>query len=677
MILLLVAPAIAQSRPSDVVWIPYPREGIALGQGYDLLNNRKSSAVCIDFYEREDKGLETSYDISRVRSFSETFSKFDISASGQLDLALLKASASMQFANSARTISNAERYAVVARVRRGAFHVSPVPAPNPVAVQSSSGNQSEDSQISTENNDSFQIQWKKNGITEKNFNNLCGTHYVAVIINGIDIKATITTSESSSDENSSFGGKAEVELGAFFKGKAEISGESEAAQKLHNSSIISHIIGGDKYKLPTTVEQLAAHIREATDRQIDEAARPMMIGVRSYQGIGTGSSIDAFESADTLKPAIFAYFSAREALDRLNLADEFRLTALTNPEESEGLILSDEYEIYNNLDNAYRSMVSLRGALQICRDLLREENRARVRAASDNLLSQGANTSSSSAIELIYRGAAELAEAKRGNAISILTDDRRATPHQTNQAITLDDCMTGLVDLPSVVNAQDAFLSSLVSMPFYPNDLLLDPWITAESIVDSVLLTESSETEAQSDYDKQIAQIEQERFECTSKAQQVFLESGNLDIDLDPTRVIGSNTAAYQQCLSTFNERKKELEESLSETVAQAQAAYKQISEAVARHIYRAHFIEVRRGMCGDDLGHQICAMTYPEVVSRIREKLTLNEYALSAIKGALMPPTEGVPTTKEKETKTTNEGKPPKKYYKDPCFYDKLYECP
>ena len=432
--ILLVGTSSAVAQPTEVVWLPYPKEGIELGQGYDLLNNRKSSAVCIDFFPVEDTGLETTYEISRVRSFSETFSKFDISASGQLSLAILKASASMNFANSARTISNAERYAVNAKVRRGAFYVSPVPGSKPGGTLSSSDNR-DGSDIPVPGNSdvsSSQIDWKSKGIDEENFENLCGTHYVAAILTGVDIKATITTSESSSDEKSSFGGSAEADIGGFFKAKAELSGASEAIQKLHNSSVASYILGGHKYKLPTTVEELATHIREATDSQIEEAPRPMMIGVMSYKGIGSGSQIDAFESADTLKPAIFAYFSAREALDRLNLANEYRLSSTA---QTTGIVLHDEFDLYNNLDIAYRSMISIRGALRACRDFLRQENENRIRNARSQIQRNKDGAAADPSLRVVYDAAARIAAENRKAARESL-EEQASVGKRTSESLT-------------------------------------------------------------------------------------------------------------------------------------------------------------------------------------------------------------------------------------------------
>ena len=84
--LLLFLNSTSALPQESVVWLPYPEDGVTLGQGFDLLSNRKTPSVCVDFVPVEDAGLETASHLSTLNSFHEVFSSMSITASGALDM---------------------------------------------------------------------------------------------------------------------------------------------------------------------------------------------------------------------------------------------------------------------------------------------------------------------------------------------------------------------------------------------------------------------------------------------------------------------------------------------------------------------------------------------------------------------------------------------------------------
>ena len=212
-------------------------------------------------------------------------------------------------------------------------------------------------------------------------------------------------------------------------------------------------------------------------------------------------------------------------------------------------------------------------------------------------------------------------------------------------------------------------------MPFYPKDLLKDPWITREDLLAAASQFKSLESSPQIEYDKKLAELETERQACLTAAQNnaVFEE---IEItDITSLELTGVTVEVAEACRKKYADQKDKLDDGLTADMEKAHAEYRKVSEAISRHIYRAHFVELRRGMCGDDLGHQICAMTYPQVTNRIRSSLSLSEDDMAFIVRELTP--DNPPPPEPKKTKVAPTGKPKKTYVHHGCYHTPGQLCP
>lgn len=661
-ILIVASTALSETSPEgEIVWLPYPDEGIVLGQGFNLMDNTKAAAICVRFKTKVDKGYETTYNISHLDSFAEAFSAFEVSASGQLDLALLSAKSNLQFTNSARKLSDSERYALTVRVRRGARHATPV----------SSGSSSEPADAGP----AWRVSFRELNLDlDQTFDEACGTHYVGTILEGVDLKAVLTTLESNVEGNTSFSGSVEVNVAEIFKGKGSIAATLKNTEKALQANLDSHILGGEKYELPTDVPGLTAFAKQMTAVHSDSSPRPMLIGLVPYSSLGSKGS--AFELAETLGPAIFAYFTAREARDRLILAVNHRQKQLS------GLVLMDEIGLFREIDYAYRKMINLRQSLRTCRELLLEINEERAVKAAEKVVAAEGDAGGALDLAAVYTAMVESAEIQRSDALKATfagnsgkmsdaelqfqdTDGAEVDVAESEPDKEKDLCLVGLSDTLHVREATRVFLRSLALMPLYPEDLKRDPYVSFETLGNAAKAVAESGNSAVGQLTSRIADLREQKWQSCNRTRllspaeineamgcpapqphsggALFMALGLDSIPrpsescFDPTVPI-TETVTDEACEARFDSQIKEAEAEAAQIEVSLKQQYEILVQAIGRHVYRAHYNAARNSICGDELRHEICWISYDEAVASFVSTFQISPAQAKSIADTLLP---------------------------------------
>src|SRR5690606_20915319 len=102
-----------------------PQAGVVLGQGYNLLTDSPSTGTCVNFRAVQDPSQQISYTFDEVTSKTETMSKLDISASGSLKMAILNASASLNFLTQEEFDVDTKKFLLTANVVNSALFAAP------------------------------------------------------------------------------------------------------------------------------------------------------------------------------------------------------------------------------------------------------------------------------------------------------------------------------------------------------------------------------------------------------------------------------------------------------------------------------------------------------------------------------------------------------------------------
>ena len=450
LLLFVSGPAISSD---SLIWLPYPEDGITLGQGFDILRNQKTPAVCVDYVPVEDAGLETSYNTSTLNSFTDVFSSLDIRSSGALDMSIFRASSKLQFANQIKTTSIDERFMFNANILRGALYASPQRSFKRGVTHPNS--QSEHTiQDSTPPRVTFRRDL--DGIADFVFSTQCGHGFVSAIVTGIELNVIITTLKETSEHFAKLSGSLKLEaLEGLIKGSGSIEGSSDAVKSMESFQLNSFILGGEQYSLPTTMEKLRDFV-VALPSLVDQHPRPVRIAVTPYSAITTGGGFGVFHNASTLRQLIYSHFAAREARDRISSI----LEDLRNNDKVELIFLHDEVELFRKAQVTNQLMLELQEMMLTCRSIL---------AVSNSELSVQVPRKSMQDVGQIYRALEGLPRnvpmGERqisyrifgGSAPTITADDGRE--------FALAECVSGDRAQRNVQLALETYFFSLASIP--------------------------------------------------------------------------------------------------------------------------------------------------------------------------------------------------------------------
>ena len=372
------------SDANDLVWVEYPQSGVVLGQGYNLLTDSPATGTCVDFRAVQDPSQQTSYRFDEVTSKTETMSKLNISASGSLKMAILDATASLNFLTQEEFTVDTKKFLLTADVTNSSLFAAPsfdyklgaknlvpfvgnnfvdnpeseTPTGTPPAPVQGQPEQAGPARTSI----SFKEDHFKEDIED------CGHGFVAAIVSGASVQAFMTMSSEDAKSLTDIKGSVQADIGGIFS----VSGSIESKQK-HNSLVTRSNVsvfksGGAGGPLTVDYEKLKTSLLNLP-KEASTTPRPLRIGILPYSAL---SKLNQTNDVTALffKKAVSAYFLALDVFERTSsvIDDNFSAQGLAGPARRQPFaILPFDTYLQTNTD-ALRLASDLSATLVLCRD---------------------------------------------------------------------------------------------------------------------------------------------------------------------------------------------------------------------------------------------------------------------------------------------------------------------
>jgi hypothetical protein len=367
---IMAVPSIASSQGNNIVWIEYPESGVVLGQGYNMLEHEPTYGTCIDFVPVQDPSQEISYKFEEVSSTTDIKNKLDISASGSMKMAILKATAHLNFLADEKFRLDTKKFFLRATVTNSALFTAP-------SVSFKKGA----TVLGQEEADANYVAENRTGAIEipgagDQFNvSKCGHGFVAAIISGASLDSFLTWSKSDADSLAKITGGLEANIGGIFTVKGSLESRQQAHNIQESTSISVFKSGGAggsiAYNLDSLKQSLSNLTQEATT-----VPKPIRIGVLPYSALNQappGHDVNALIFQD----AVAAYFLAKDVFDNTSaVIDEyFNFSSTEKPADAdirrrEALVVFD-IEGYVDLNQrAMNTANELSSFLSLCKDAL-------------------------------------------------------------------------------------------------------------------------------------------------------------------------------------------------------------------------------------------------------------------------------------------------------------------
>lgn len=307
---------IASAQDDDIIWIDYPEEGAVLGQGYDLLNGRVTLGRCVDFVPVQDPSQVITYKFEEVNSTTEVVSKTQISASGSMKMAIVKASARLSFLSDEKFTLNTSKFLLSAEVTNSALFAAPALGLKKganIAVPFAASKEQPNINHLTPYLGKFSVAPRGNEPTVFKDVKLCGQGYVAAIVSGAAVDAFLTMSKSNAEALADIKGGLEADIAGVFKVSGSFEQQQSSKEVQDSTSVSVFRYGGATgdiaYDLPSLKESLKSLVTDAASQP-----KPVRIGIVPYKRIST--DLIRTIKADDYSEAISAYFLAKDIMGR-------------------------------------------------------------------------------------------------------------------------------------------------------------------------------------------------------------------------------------------------------------------------------------------------------------------------------------------------------------------------
>ena len=625
----------------SVVWLPYPEDGVTLGQGFDILRNLKTPAVCIDYVPVEDAGLETSYDTFTLNSFTDVFSSLDIHSSGALDMSIFRASSKLHFANKIKTTSIGQQFMFNANILRGALYASPQESFKRGANHPNS-RMPNVPELPLWPRVKFRQDLGK--IENFDFSTHCGHGFVSAIVTGIELNAAITTSGETSAHTAKLSGSLKLEaLEGLIKGSGSIEGKSEAVKSLETSQLKSFILGGENYSLPTTIDKLREFVI-GLPVLADQYPRPVRIAISPYSSLTTGSGFNVFHNASSLRHLIYSYFAAREARDRISTV----LEDMGSEEHSSSMFIHDEVELFREAHEINRTMLELQELLAACRKVLSQENSKLSLQVDEAFMGNAGKT---------YRALENLSRDYPMDKKEIASGLYRGTPSsdvtKEMEKLDLAGCISGTRVRESVGRALQGYFFSLASIPIDLEALEDSEISTLEFRASIELLARSYVTEKIIAVDDLRASSLSHWAHCTQDLKRRvkalrLLGVNQSRLQLAVTEEAGLDNSCNEKFDTKWEEFSTQSSDSADENKEKTLAAMAIVREVLAREMYRKSIYPILQSMCRADIQYSLCAYSYNQTMLAVGKHVGMSRADVLQMARILSIQFDSLPTDKD-----------------------------
>lgn len=363
------------SYAEDMIWLDYPQSGVVLGQGYNLLEDKVAYGTCVDFIPVQDPSQFINFRFEEVNSHSEVQSKTKISASGSMRMAILNASARLQFLSDEKFQLDTTKFFLNAEVTNSSLFAAPsVSYKRGVTIPNTPNPQTPInwSEVAEENN--YRITVKDGSLRN---HQRCGHGFVAAIISGAAVDAFLTFSKSDADALAEIDGGLEADIAGIFRVSGSFEQRQRSVERQDRTSISLFRYGGERGSIAFDLAGLKESIRELTQDAVD-APKPIRIGILPYSAIDTQADVTQPISAFDYSSEISAYFLARDVFEKTSDAiDAFANIPKIREERTDDtpIAVARQIESYIDLNDKAMNLASrMSNALRLCQGVITDIN---------------------------------------------------------------------------------------------------------------------------------------------------------------------------------------------------------------------------------------------------------------------------------------------------------------
>lgn len=388
---LAAPPSWGQSR-DDLIWIDYPEQGVVLGQGYNLVTDEPTQGVCVDFVPVQDPSQEVSYRFEEVTTHSTINSSSRIHASGSLKMALVKASAKLDFYSKENFSIDTTKFLLTADITNSALFAGASFAykqgaglANVASIPEALRKGATDSilRAAAPANAAENVGVKfKNAALRNNIKH-CGQGYVAAIVSGAEVDAFLTFSKSDAEAVAEIKAGIKATMGGVFSASGSFAQNQQAIERNERTEVNVYRSGGRATAFAYTVDALRTSLQQLP---VDAAAhpKPIRIAILPYSKLDDSPLSGGLVAADLLD-GIAAFFLVRDVVEESNsIAEWYRGytedqlgSAATDSAVARNVpIFLHPLDTYIALyDDALALNRELSAALRLCQVELQEANR--------------------------------------------------------------------------------------------------------------------------------------------------------------------------------------------------------------------------------------------------------------------------------------------------------------
>ncbi|MBY5456872.1 hypothetical protein HFO89_10920 [Rhizobium leguminosarum] len=449
----------------SIVWLDYPDEGVVLGQGYSLLEDRPTYGTCVDFVPIQDPSQEVRYKLEEVNSHTEVESVTNISASGAMKMAILQATARLSYLSDEKFSTDSTKFWLSATVTNSALFAAP-------SIDYKAGGsipRTGDSDLAEKYGSVRTITFKD----EKDKGNVskCGQGFIGVVVSGAALDSFLTFSKANSDSLAQIKGGLEANIANIFSVSGSFEQRQKAISTQDSTQITLYRYGGSGGEIAYDLAGLKRTVSALTS-EAASTPKAVKVGIVPYSSLDQEPGAMGLD-AQRYSRALAAYFLDIDVVSRtgdyIEAFFDRQSSELPVPAPSKAgaaPIYMSELNSYVELNaKALKAANGLSHMLSLCRDEAASQNRqiSQTRAAGVKVVPEAPKLDSLT-LESVQD---KVSSAK---IATVMADD-----HSGQQGVKPEDCLIGgnggnfLSDAPAVaigLTAQEIGLR-----PIYWRDL--------------------------------------------------------------------------------------------------------------------------------------------------------------------------------------------------------------
>ena len=293
----------------QITWMEYPEAGVVIGQGYNLLEHKPAHGTCVTFVPIQDPSQEISYRFQEVTSTTDIRSQLNISASGSLQMAILNASARLNFLSNEKFHLDTKKFLLRATVTNSSLFAAPsVGFKKGLLIL---GSDTPPAQYVSEHRfGSIELSQ-----VDDRFNtSKCGHGFVAAIISGAEIDAFLTWSRTDANSLANITGGVEANIAEIFSVRGSLESRQQSQSIKESTSVSVFKVGGSSGNIAYDLDGLKNSLNQLAI-EASTLPKPIRIGVLPYSSLSS-SPVASNIQAQVFRDAVAAYFLSKDVFQR-------------------------------------------------------------------------------------------------------------------------------------------------------------------------------------------------------------------------------------------------------------------------------------------------------------------------------------------------------------------------